>query len=292
MRKKERNTRHKLIEEFTCWHQIQQPKKRNQKGWSFFHVPNPPPPTFSKKQLIQKQPKSTAHVPFFLQHLHTCSQQTMKTAKNHEAILQNEWKPRNTSSKRKKMRKKKNSSNRCNACTLSFHRVQVLQNLSFCLCRLRNPHATNAHTRTTSQNTKKEIPKPKKKTTLPAGKNTPNTSSTRTTPPSVSRGRISVETPTLDTGPFTLPLFWGREQAERPAAWIWNGTTSKHTWLSPFCLLGVRVSFSQNKKKRTLTPFITSYVHSAQDELHQTTTSLTTVFSTFKNTLSHCFQYD
>ena len=91
----------------------------------------------------------------------------------------------------------------------------------------------------------------KKKTTLPAGKNTPNTSSTRTTPPSVSRGRISVETPTLDTGPFTLPLFWGREQAERPAAWIWNGTTSKHTWLSPFCLLGVRVSFSQNKKKNT-----------------------------------------
>lgn len=105
---------------------------------------------------------------------------------------------------------------------------------------------------------KERNPQTKKKTTLPAGKNTPNTSSTRTTPPSVSRGRISVETPTLDTGPFTLPLFWGREQAERPAAWIWNGTTSKHTWLSPFCLLGVRVSFSQNKKKE----------HSLRSSLH------------------------
>ena len=60
---------------------------------------------------------------------------------------------------------------------------------------------TDTHKERTSPNQKK------KKTTLPAGiRHTPDTSSTRTTPPSVSRGRISVESPTQDTGPFTLPL--------------------------------------------------------------------------------------
>ena len=74
------------------------------------------------------------------------------------------------------------------------------RNCRFCLCRPQ----MHAHHHGTQR---KKIPKPKKTTTLSAGiRHTPDTSSTRTTPPSVSRGRISVESPTLDTGPFTLPL--------------------------------------------------------------------------------------
>lgn len=290
MRKKERNTRHKLIEEFTCWHQIQQPKKRNQKGWSFSMYQIPHHPHFPKNNSFRNNQKA------LLTFLFSFSTYTLAHNKR--------WKPRRTTKQSCKTngnhetrpaRERRWGRRKIAATDATLVPCLSIGFKFFKTCRsvsvVSEIHTPRMHTQEPPLKTQRKKSPNQKKTTLPAGKNTPNTSSTRTTPPSVSRGRISVETPTLDTGPFTLPLFWGREQAERPAAWIWNGTTSKHTWLSPFCLLGVRVSFSQNKK-RTLTPFITSYVHSAQDELHQTTTSLTTVFSTFKNTLSHCFQYD
>ena len=82
----------------------------------------------------------------------------------------------------------------------------------------------------------------------------------------------------------------GNRQSGRPRGYETEQPQNTHGFRLFVSLVYVLVF--PKTKKRTLTPFITSYVHSAQDELHQTTTSLTTVFSTFKNTLSHCFQYD
>lgn len=104
---------------------------------------------------------------------------------------------------------------------------------------------------TTTEHKERKSPNQKKTTTLSAGiRHTPDTSSTRTTPPSVSRGRISVESPTLDTGPFTLPL--SGEGMGRAAGRVdMKRNNLKHTAFA-FLSLGAGASFPKTKNTRSV----------------------------------------
>lgn len=158
--------------------------------------------------------------------------------------------------KRRKNAHSSSSSSRTRTLSLSFALGQITpKKLSVLRLSSQIRHTKIACTAPSpTTNTQRKKSPNQKTTTLSAGNtHTPDTSSTRTTPPSVSRGRISVESPTQDTGPFTLPL--SGEGTDRAAGRVdMKRNNLKHTafaFLSP----GACASFS--RKQRTFAPFIT-----------------------------------